>query len=74
MALGKKNWLFVGEADAGERGAIVYAVIEPCRRRNLDSCAYFKEVLTRIPNQQIPQVTPAAWAQARLQLQRLAAS
>ena len=26
-ALGKKNWLFVGEAQAGERGAILYTLI-----------------------------------------------
>jgi hypothetical protein len=31
-ALGKKNWLFMGDADAGERGAIIYTVIESCRR------------------------------------------
>ena len=27
-AIGKKNWLFVGEADAGQRSAIIYTVIE----------------------------------------------
>ena len=26
-ALGKKNWLFMGDADAGERGAIIYTII-----------------------------------------------
>jgi hypothetical protein len=31
-ALRKKNWLFMGDADARERGAIIYAVIETCRR------------------------------------------
>jgi transposase len=30
-AIGKKNWLFVGDADAGERSAIIYTVIESCR-------------------------------------------
>jgi len=34
-AIGKKNWLFMGDADAGERGAIIYTVIESCRRRAL---------------------------------------
>ena len=32
-AVGKKNWLFVGDADAGQRGAILYTLIESCRRR-----------------------------------------
>ena len=76
-ALGKKNWLFMGEADAGERGAIIYTIIESCRRRGLDPYAYLKDVLTRLPNMtnhQIPGITPAVWAKARLPLQRQAAS
>jgi transposase len=76
-ALGKKNWLFMGDADAGERGAIIYTVIESCRRRCLDPYAYLKDVLTRLPNMtnhQIHEVTPAAWAKAHQQLQRQAAS
>jgi transposase len=76
-ALGKKNWLFMGEAEAGERGAIIYTIIESCRRRGVDPYAYLKDVLTRLPNMtnwQIPEVTPAAWAKARLQRQRQAAS
>ncbi len=48
-AIGKKNWLFVGDAQAGERSAIIYTVIESCRRRGLDPYAYLREVLTRLP-------------------------
>jgi transposase len=76
-ALGKKNWLFMGDADAGERGAIIYTVIESCRRRQIDPYTYLKDVLTRLPtmtNHQIPEVTPAAWAKALSQPQRQAAS
>ena len=76
-ALGKKNWLFMGDADAGERGAIIYTVIESCRRRGIDPYAYLKDVLTRLPrmtNHQVPEVTPAAWSKAHLQVQRLAVS
>ena len=76
-ALGKKNWLFVGEANAGERAAIIYTLIESCRRRGIDPYTYLKDVLTRLPNmtnRQIPDVTPAAWAKARLPLYRKAAS
>lgn len=76
-AIGKKNWLFVGEADAGDRAAIVYTVIESCRRRGIDPYAYLKDVLTRLPgmtNQQIRTVTPAAWAEARDREQRATAA
>jgi transposase len=63
-AMGKKNWLFFGEADAGERSAILYTLIESCRRRQLDPYAYLKDVLSRLPqmtNHQIPEVAPNAW-------------
>jgi len=72
-AIGKKNWLFVGEADAGERGAIIYTLIECCRRRGLDPYAYLREALTRLPsmtNHQIREVTPAAWAKNQHPLQK----
>jgi len=67
-AIGKKNWLFIGDAGAGERSAIIYTVIESCRRRGIDPLGYLRDVLTRLPhmtNRQIPEVTPEAWAKAR---------
>jgi transposase len=76
-AIGKKNWLFIGQAEAGERSAIIYTVIESCRRRGLNPSAYLREVLTRLPrmtNRQIPEVTPQAWAKTQRTLQRQAAS
>jgi len=76
-AVGKKNWLFIGEAEAGERGAMLYTLIECCRRRGMDPYSYLRDVLTRLPdmtNRQIPEVTPAAWAKARAQLISLKAA
>jgi transposase len=67
-AIGKKNWLFIGEAAAGERSAILYTVIESCRRRGLDPFAYLREVFTRLPsmtNWQVKDITPEAWAKPR---------
>jgi len=67
-AVGKKNWLFIGDATAGERSAIIYTVIECCRRRGLDPFAYLREVFTRLPsmtNWQVKQLTPEAWAKSQ---------
>lgn len=67
-ALGKKNWLFMGEADAGQRGAIIYTVIESCRRRGQDPYRYLRDVLTRLPhmtNHQVADVLPGAWCKAQ---------
>ena len=64
-ALGKKNWLFIGEAEAGERSAILYTIVECCRRRGIDPFAYLRDILTRLPsatNWQVKDLTPEAWA------------
>ncbi|MEO6788639.1 MAG: IS66 family transposase [Chthoniobacteraceae bacterium] len=69
-AIGKKNWLFIGAAHAGERGAILYTIVESCRRRGIDPIAYLRDVLTRLPKMttgQIPEVTPEAWAKTQRQ-------
>jgi len=76
-AIGKKNWLFVGDADAGQRGAILYTIIENCRRRGLDPYAYLRDVLTKLPtltNQQIKHWTPVAYARRLRSEQQLQAA
>ena len=70
-AVGKKNWLFIGEAEAGHRGAILYTLVESCRRRDIDPQAYLRDVLTRLPKMttsQIPDVIPEAWSKARMRV------
>ena len=69
-AIGKKNWLFIGAAEAGQRGAILYTIVESCRRRGIDPLAYLRDVLTRLPSMLITEVaavTPEAWAKAERQ-------
>jgi transposase len=67
-ALGKKNWLFVGDAQAGDRGAILYTIMESCRRHGIDPVACLRDVLTRMPKMSMAAfrlLTPAAWQQAQ---------
>ena len=64
----KKNWLFIGAKEAGQKSAVIYSIIESCRRRGIEPYDYLKDVLTRLPsmtNWQIAEVTPGAWARAR---------
>ncbi|HEY5894209.1 MAG TPA: transposase domain-containing protein [Chthoniobacterales bacterium] len=63
--VGKKNWLFFGDAEAGERSAALHTIIESCRRRGIEPYACLRDVLTRLPkmtNWQIKDLTPEAWA------------
>jgi transposase len=62
-ALGKKNWLFFGDANAGERSAIIYSIIESCRRNGVEPYTYLCDILSRLPsmtNWQIKEITPRA--------------
>jgi IS66 C-terminal element/Transposase IS66 family len=45
--------------------AILYTIVESCRRRGLDPQAYLRHVLARLPsatNWQIGELTPQGWA------------
>ncbi len=67
-AIGKKNWLFIGDANAGSRAATFYTLVGNCRRLEVDAYAYLKELFTRLPtmtNHQIKEITPIAWAKAQ---------
>jgi hypothetical protein len=49
-ALGKKNWLFVGHPEAGQRMAVLYSVILSCIRHGKEPLAYLRDVLSRLPS------------------------
>jgi transposase len=67
-AIGKKNWLFIGHPDAGDRAAIIYSLVVSCQRRGLDPFAYLKDVLARLPSMtnrdDLSLLTPANWKPA----------
>jgi hypothetical protein len=67
-ALGKKNWLFFGSPDSGERSAIIYTILESCKRRGINQGEYLRDVLNRLPSMKITEVaelTPENWLAAR---------
>jgi len=75
-AIGKKNWLFFGSEEAGERSAVIYTLIENCRMHGVEPYAYLKDVLERLPtmtNQQVAQLTPLNWKNAHPSPFKLAA-
>jgi len=67
-ALGKKNWMFIGHPEAGDRSAILYTLLENCKRQGLNPREYLHDVLSRLPamtNQQTQSLTPTNWLAAR---------
>lgn len=49
-AVGKKNWLFIGHPDAGEKSAVIYSIVVSCQRHGIDPFAYLKDVFSRLPS------------------------
>jgi hypothetical protein len=64
-AIGKKNWLFIGHPDAGQRSAIIYSLVVSCQRHGKDPFVYLRDVLTRLPRMtnrdDLGALTPARW-------------
>jgi hypothetical protein len=70
-ALGKKNWLFVGHPEAGERSAVIYTLLGSCRRHGVNPFDYLEDLFTRLPSARITQIkefTPVAWAEAKARM------
>ena len=66
-AVGKKNWLFVGSAEAGKRGAVLYTLLISARNHGVDPQRYLRDVIERLPSAKpndIDEFLPANWAAA----------
>ena len=64
-AVGKKNFLFIGHPEAGQRSAVIYSVLGSCRRHGINPAEYLQDVFERLPKaktSEVPALTPAAWA------------
>ena len=48
VAVGRKNWLFVGSVAGGERAATLMTLVSSAIRNHLDVTAYIKDVLEKI--------------------------
>jgi len=66
--IGKKNWLFIGHPDAGQRSAILYSIIVSCQRHGQDPLAYLRDILSRLPRMSnrddLAPLLPCNWTPA----------
>jgi transposase len=75
-AVGKKNFLFIGHPEAGQRSAVIYSVLGSCRCHGINPDEYLRDVFERLPKAKtsdLKSLTPAAWAKARRAVKRSAA-
>jgi transposase len=67
LVVGRKNWLFVGSQQAGERAAVVMSLIESAKLNGHDPWAYLKDVFERLPtlkHRDLEQLLPHNWRPA----------
>lgn len=56
VALGRKNYLFVGSEGGGKAAAIAYTLIETAKLNGVDPQAWLTDVLTRIADHKITRI------------------
>jgi transposase len=63
IAVGRKNWLFVGCHEGGERSAVILTVIASAHRHDLDVWAYLRDILERLAKGEtaLEQLLPDLW-------------
>ncbi len=64
IALGRKNYLFVGSEAGGKAAAIAYTLIETAKLNGVDPHAWLADTLARIPDYKITKVDellPSRW-------------
>lgn len=66
VALGRKNWLFIGSVAAGQRAADLFTLVSSAVRNDLDVWAYVKDVLDQLlaGSTDYASLRPDRWAQA----------
>jgi hypothetical protein len=65
IALGRKNWLFAGSDEGGDRAAALYTLTETAKLNGLDPEAWLRDVLARLathPARRIDELLPWRWA------------
>jgi transposase len=68
IAIGRKNWLFVGSEQGGQTAAVLFSFTSTCQRLKVEPWAYLQDVLTRLPTTpaaQLVDLLPDRWQAAR---------
>ena len=68
-AVGRKNFLFTGSADAARRLAAAYTLVMSCRELGISTYEYLSDIIEKLeggwPMRRLVELLPHRWAQAR---------
>jgi transposase len=64
VAVGRRNWTFLGSDNGGHTAAVLTSLIATCKRHHVDPFAYLRDVFQRIsahPKKQLADLLPDKW-------------
>jgi len=64
LAIGRKNWLFLGSEEGGEAAAVILSLVQTCRALNINPYEYLEDVMRRImshSSQKLNELLPGNW-------------
>ncbi|HZK28725.1 MAG TPA: transposase [Clostridia bacterium] len=67
IALGRKNWLFIGNERSGHAAANLMSVMCTCKNAGVDPYAYLLDIIRRLPSMkttELAQLLPTEWKRA----------
>lgn len=67
LAIGRKNWLFLGCEEGGEAAAIILSLVQTCRALKINPYEYLDDVMRRImsyPSNKLDELLPGKWVKA----------
>jgi len=68
LAIGRKNWLFVGNETGGEAAGIILSLVQSCRAFSVNSREYLEDVMRRLMShnsQKLYELLPDQWLQTQ---------
>ena len=64
LAIGRKNWLFLGSEEGGEAAGIILSLVQSCRALNINPREYLEDIMRRIMShsyQKLKELLPDHW-------------
>lgn len=67
LAVGRKNWLFVGSKTGGESAAVILSLVQTCRAIGVNPQMYLEDVMRRIMahnSKKLYELLPDNWSKS----------
>ncbi len=68
VAIGRKNFLFIGSPNGGHSAATLYSLITSCKRIGVNPWEYLRDVIDRVSTHaasKVDELTPRGWQKVR---------